>query len=80
MTYTRRIAGLIALSVLTALWGCDPVTDAHAPALTLSVIGTGIADDATKDRKDVPWPHIDQSQYAGSTKCAECHKGYYDGW
>ena len=78
MMYTRRSAGLLCLFVLTALWGCDPPTD--SPPLVLAFFGTGIADDATKDRKDAPRPRIDQSQYAGSTKCAECHKGYYDGW
>ncbi len=30
--------------------------------------------------KPAPWPHIDQGQYVGSTRCADCHKGYYDGW
>lgn len=27
-----------------------------------------------------PWPHIDQSQYVGSIKCAECHREYFDDW
>jgi predicted CXXCH cytochrome family protein len=26
------------------------------------------------------WPRIDQGQYVGSVKCAECHKTYYDSW
>jgi predicted CXXCH cytochrome family protein len=26
------------------------------------------------------WPRIDQSRYAGSKKCAECHESYYAGW
>jgi len=25
-------------------------------------------------------PHIDQSQYVGSKKCAECHPSYYESW
>ncbi len=29
---------------------------------------------------DVNLPHIDQSQYAGSKRCAECHKTYYESW
>jgi predicted CXXCH cytochrome family protein len=36
----------------------------------------GYADDA----KGAAWPHIDQSQYVGSKKCAECHQSYFDGW
>jgi predicted CXXCH cytochrome family protein len=26
------------------------------------------------------WRRIDQTGYAGSTKCAECHQTHYDGW
>jgi predicted CXXCH cytochrome family protein len=26
------------------------------------------------------WRRLDQTQYVGSTKCAECHQSYYDGW
>jgi predicted CXXCH cytochrome family protein len=33
-----------------------------------------------EEAKDEKWPRIDQSQYAGSEKCAECHQSYYDGW
>lgn len=32
------------------------------------------------ESKNVQWPHIDQTQYVGSTRCAECHKAHYDGW
>jgi predicted CXXCH cytochrome family protein len=32
------------------------------------------------DPKAAKWPRIDQTQYAGSKKCAECHQAYYDGW
>jgi hypothetical protein len=34
----------------------------------------------SEEPKDVKWPRIDQVAYVGSTKCAECHKSYYDGW
>ena len=30
--------------------------------------------------KDVAVPHLDQSQYIGSRKCADCHQTYYDTW
>lgn len=33
-----------------------------------------------EDLKDEKWPRIDQTQYAGSKKCAECHQTYYDAW
>ena len=33
-----------------------------------------------EEPKGEKWPRIDQSQYAGSAKCAECHQTYYDGW
>ncbi len=26
------------------------------------------------------FPHLDQSQYIGSQKCADCHQTYYDSW
>jgi predicted CXXCH cytochrome family protein len=26
------------------------------------------------------WRQIDQKQYVGSKKCAECHRGHFDGW
>ena len=30
--------------------------------------------------KDDTLPRIDQKQYAGSEKCAACHKTYYESW
>lgn len=30
--------------------------------------------------KSSAWRRIDQSQYVGSNKCAECHKEYFDSW
>ncbi|HEY2894225.1 MAG TPA: multiheme c-type cytochrome, partial [Pirellulales bacterium] len=30
--------------------------------------------------KDEKWPHIDQTQYVGAKKCADCHQTYYEGW
>jgi predicted CXXCH cytochrome family protein len=33
-----------------------------------------------EQRKAESWPRIDQSQYVGSKKCAECHAAYYQTW
>jgi predicted CXXCH cytochrome family protein len=33
-----------------------------------------------EEPKEEKWPRLDQTQYAGSTKCAECHKAHYEGW
>ena len=30
--------------------------------------------------KGTEWPRVDQTQYSGSAKCAECHKAHFDGW
>ena len=30
--------------------------------------------------KDAVFPHLDQSRYIGSQKCADCHQTYYDSW
>src|SRR5262249_18285002 len=39
---------------------------------------------ARRGRADEPkgeqWARIDQTQYVGAKKCAECHKNYYDVW
>jgi predicted CXXCH cytochrome family protein len=50
--------------------------------LLLAAVGTtaGPADEGVADREPAQWPHIDQRQYAGSVRCAECHKGHYDSW
>jgi predicted CXXCH cytochrome family protein len=36
----------------------------------------GFADDTKGDL----WPRIDQTQYVGSKRCAECHRSHFDGW
>jgi hypothetical protein len=47
----------------------------------LAVIGASVTDRGRcKDPEPQPWPHIDQTEYVGSVKCAECHKTYYDSW
>ena len=33
-----------------------------------------------EEPKSQKWPRIDQSQYAGSKRCAECHQTYYEAW
>ena len=33
-----------------------------------------------EEPKAEKWPRIDQTQYVGSKKCAECHQTHYDGW
>ena len=49
--------------------------------LVAAVVGTGITG---AGRREGPsggtWPRIDQAQYVGSTKCAECHKTHYEAW
>jgi predicted CXXCH cytochrome family protein len=49
--------------------------------LFLTVVGTEVTD---RGRCEEPerqeWPRIDQTKYAGSTKCAECHQTYYHTW
>ena len=43
--------------------------------------GTGFEPEAPGEASTVEaWPRIDQAQYAGSARCAECHKSHYDGW
>jgi len=37
-------------------------------------------DDAAQTDHVGQWRRIDQSQYVGSAKCAECHEEHYDGW
>src|SRR5437588_11014840 len=47
----------------------------------LAFAGMALARRALSDEpKAVEWPRIDQSQYVGSTKCADCHRAYYAGW
>jgi predicted CXXCH cytochrome family protein len=49
--------------------------------LALTLIGTAIRQWAFGvEPTVVQWPRVDQTAYVGSTKCAECHKTYYDGW
>jgi len=49
--------------------------------LVSATLGTAIGDRGRgEEPKARKWPRIDQTQYAGSQKCAECHKVYYDGW
>ena len=43
-------------------------------AIPFTDLGRG---DEPKDQK---WQRIDQSQYVGAAKCAECHQTYYDSW
>jgi predicted CXXCH cytochrome family protein len=38
------------------------------------------AEDPPAAAKAKPWPRIDQTQYVGSVKCAECHKDHYESW
>jgi hypothetical protein len=58
-----------------------PLVRTGLSCLALAVGGTAVPD---RGRCDSPggrvWPRIDQSAYAGSTKCAECHRAHYDGW
>jgi predicted CXXCH cytochrome family protein len=51
------------------------------PCLALAFAGLVVARRATSDEpKAGAWPRIDQRQYVGSTRCADCHRTYYDGW
>jgi hypothetical protein len=55
--------------------------------LVLVLAVTGIADWACSQEKTSDqtapapkWRRIDQTQFVGSKKCAECHQAHYDGW
>lgn len=49
--------------------------------LVFAGIGTRFTDRGhSEEPRRAPWPRIDQTQYAGSTKCGECHKTHFDGW
>jgi predicted CXXCH cytochrome family protein len=49
--------------------------------IALGVVATGFSHRGRcEEPGGQPWPRLDQGQYAGSTKCAECHKTHYDGW
>jgi predicted CXXCH cytochrome family protein len=51
------------------------------PCLALAVAGLMVARRAASDEpKAEAWPRIDQRQYVGSSRCADCHRTYYDGW
>src|SRR5215813_7193209 len=50
-------------------------------------LAVGVAARPTRRREslagttaDKPWPRIDQTQYVGSAKCAECHASHYESW
>ncbi len=47
--------------------------------LTLFANLIAIPGQAQEKKKD-PWRRIDPQEYAGSAKCAECHKAHFDGW
>jgi predicted CXXCH cytochrome family protein len=49
--------------------------------LAVSLVGRQIvAGGGSDEPKSEPWPRIDQKEYVGAKKCAECHQTYYDGW
>jgi len=49
--------------------------------LLIAMIGRSLSSQGEgKEPAGVEWPHIDQSQYVGSKKCAECHQTYFDTW
>ncbi len=49
--------------------------------LLLAVVATRAREERPPEKRPADaWPHVDQTQYVGSVKCAECHKAYYDGW
>ena len=58
------VAGYVLLAIVTALFN----------------VGLR-AQEATKPgEKEPKWRAIDQSQYVGSERCAECHVEHFDGW
>ncbi len=49
--------------------------------LVFDIAGIQLTDRGrAQDTSGEKWPRIDQTRYAGSTKCAECHQTHYDGW
>jgi len=45
-----------------------------------AVVGQTTPNVLEKTTTKKPWRRIDQTQYVGSQKCAECHKGHYVDW
>jgi hypothetical protein len=39
-----------------------------------------LAENISAEAAEEKWPRIDQTKYAGSKACAECHRTYYDSW
>jgi hypothetical protein len=48
--------------------------------LTAYFNGQILAQQTKPAAKEPTWRKIDQSQYVGAKKCAECHAEYFDGW
>ncbi len=49
--------------------------------LALAVFGRPITDRGfSAPPTALQWPRIDQTQYVGAARCAECHKTHFDGW
>jgi predicted CXXCH cytochrome family protein len=49
--------------------------------LALTLAGAALTHRVLSDEPKLsPWPHLDQSQYVGSPRCAQCHPAHYDGW
>lgn len=67
---------------LTRLLSRQPASALLLLTLTLGMAPTGRCQDQAAKAPDPehPWRHIDQTAYAGSQKCSECHQQYYTDW
>ncbi len=43
-------------------------------------LSPGTAQTKTTSEEPFQWQRIDQSQYVGAARCAECHEAHFDGW
>lgn len=75
---------IVLLNQRTAGFGAANMKNVISVALccfAMAVLVAKFADRGwSEEPKEVKWPRIDQTEYVGSTKCAECHKTHYDGW
>lgn len=44
------------------------------------LLSSGTAQTQATSEEPIQWQRIDQSQYVGAARCAECHEAHFDGW
>ena len=61
-------------------WCCAGAAYVSFVLMTAYFSGQILAQKKQPLEKEPTWRRIDQSQYVGAKKCAECHADYVDGW